>query len=130
MIPYLERGNYFRSEYANCVKQGVPALYSQGGIDSSVDAQRWGRADSKDCMKISYHKSNGETNPICDAKGTIDDLRLYFSIGDKFSDFSIFPYWRAGNEYRNSQGHALHNTHLELTLDISFQVKPSLCKGH
>jgi Zn-dependent M28 family amino/carboxypeptidase len=47
-----------------------------------------------------YHKVSDEFDPAWDLSGAVDDLRLFFTIGQRLSRERAFPNWREGNEFR------------------------------
>ncbi len=98
--PTPERGYYYRSDHFNFAKNGVPALYAEGGIDHHEHGKAFGEQKAQEYTDIAYHKPADEFDPNWDASGAVDDLTLHFAIGYKLSQESTFPNWREGNEFK------------------------------
>lgn len=98
--PTPERGYYYRSDHFNFAKVGVPALYAESGEDSLENGQEWGAARSQDYTDNRYHTPADEYDPNWDFSGTVLDIELYFTIGQKLSMETSFPNWYEGNEFK------------------------------
>ncbi|MFQ5721847.1 MAG: M28 family peptidase [Candidatus Aminicenantales bacterium] len=98
--PTPEKGSFFRSDHFSFAKQGVPALYTSGGLDHVKYGEEWTRAKKEEYLKEKYHKPTDEFDPNWDLSGAVDDLRLLFKIGYKLSMESTFPTWKEGSEFK------------------------------
>jgi len=98
--PTPEKGYFYRSDHFNFSKQGVPALFARGGIDSFEYGKEWGLARQTDYIRNRYHKPGDEFNPNWDWEGAVDDVLLYLDVGKELSNESTFPNWHEGNEFR------------------------------
>ena len=98
--PHPERGYYYRSDHLNFARQGVPALYAEGGEDSVANGREWGAAQSQDYTDNRYHAPSDEYLPSWDLSGAVQDIELYFAIGHRLSQEDSWPNWYEGNEFK------------------------------
>ncbi|MCZ6858447.1 MAG: M28 family peptidase, partial [Gemmatimonadetes bacterium] len=98
--PEPEKGFYYRSDHFSFAKQGIPALYTDAGIDHVEHGERWTLARRDEYTADRYHKPTDEFDPSWDFSGAVDDLRVLLSIGLRLANESTFPNWRMGNEFR------------------------------
>jgi len=98
--PEPEKGSFYRSDHFAFAKQGVPALYTDNGIDHVEHGEEWTRAQTDKYNKEKYHKTSDEYDPNWDLSGAIDDLRLLFRVGYRISMESTFPNWKEGSEFK------------------------------
>jgi Zn-dependent M28 family amino/carboxypeptidase len=98
--PEPEKGFYYRSDHFSFAKEGIPALYTDAGIDHVEHGEQWTLARRDEYTAERYHKPTDEFNPTWDFSGAVDDLRIMFNIGFRLSNESTFPNWRVGNEFR------------------------------
>jgi Zn-dependent M28 family amino/carboxypeptidase len=98
--PEPEKGFYYRSDHFNFAKVGVPALYTDAGIDHVEGGEEFGRAQREEYTNERYHKPSDEYDPNWDLSGAVDDLRLLFRVGYRLADETAFPNWREGTEFK------------------------------
>ncbi len=98
--PTPEKGSYFRSDHFPFAKQGIPAIYPSGGVDSVEHGREWTLALKEKYTAENYHKPSDEFDPNWDLSGAVDDLRLLFKVGYRLAMESAFPNWREGTDYR------------------------------
>ncbi len=98
--PEAEKGFYFRSDHFNFAKQGVPALYTDDGIDHVEYGESWTMERKAEYTAEYYHKPSDEYDPNWDLSGALDDLRLLFRVGYKLANESTFPNWREGVAFK------------------------------
>ncbi len=98
--PTPEQGSYFRSDHFPFAKQGIPAVYPSGGVDSVEHGKEWTLALKAKYTAENYHKPSDEFDPNWDLRGAIDDLRLLFNVGYRLAEESAFPNWKEGVEYK------------------------------
>jgi Zn-dependent M28 family amino/carboxypeptidase len=99
--PEPQKGFFYRSDHFSFAKQGVPALYTDAGIDHIEHGEAWGREQRERYTAERYHKPSDEFDPSWDLTGAIDDLKLLFRIGFRLSAEPVWPNWREGNEFRS-----------------------------
>ena len=101
-----EQGNYYRSDQLSFAKSGIPALYASGGIDDSARGPAWGRAQLDDYAAHRYHQPGDKYSADWDVRGALDDLRLYFDVGNRLARSRRFPRWYPDSEFRVSRHRA------------------------
>ena len=98
--PEPEKGFFYRSDHFNFAKRGVPALYTDSGIDHVERGETYGRRMREAYTSERYHKPTDEYDPSWDLDGAVDDLRLLFDVGYSLAQGAEWPNWRDGNEFR------------------------------
>ena len=98
--PKPERGSFYRSDHFSFAKEGIPALYTSGGVDHVEHGEEWGLAKRDKYIAENYHKPSDEFDPNWDFSGMIEDLRLLFKVGYMLSMESTFPNWEEGSEFK------------------------------
>jgi Zn-dependent M28 family amino/carboxypeptidase len=101
--PHPEKGFYYRSDHFNFAKQGVPALYTESGVETAPSAGR-----SADYLKSKldeyeeryYHQPADEVKPDWDLRGAAQDAQLVFAVGYRVANAATFPSWAPGNEFK------------------------------
>ena len=101
--PNPEQGFYFRSDQFNFAKSGVPALYATAGIDDSARGPAWGQLQLDDYRTHRYRQPGDKYTPDWDVRGTLDDLRLYYEVGNRLARTHRFPRWYPDSEFRVSR---------------------------
>jgi Zn-dependent M28 family amino/carboxypeptidase len=96
-------GMYFSSAQFNFARRGVPALYAGAGIDDSARGPAWGQAQLDDYMTYRYHQAGDKYSADWDVRGTLDDLRLYYEVGNRLARTHRFPRWYPNSEFRASR---------------------------
>ncbi len=100
--PTPERGFYFSSDSFSFAKAGVPALYAKGGFDDTARGPVWGRVQFEDYMAHRYRQPGDQYTPDWDVRGALDDLRLYYDVGNRVARSRRFPRWYLTSEFRVS----------------------------
>jgi Zn-dependent M28 family amino/carboxypeptidase len=98
--PEPEKGYYFRSDHFEFAKQGVPALYTDPGIDMVEGGEERGRAELAAYTEERYHQVDDELDESWDLSGGVQDLELFFRVGWRIAGESSWPNWREGSEFR------------------------------
>ncbi len=98
--PEPQKGYFYRSDHFSFAKQGIPALYTDQGIDHVEHGEEWTREQLQKYTTERYHKPADEFDPNWDLGGAIDDLQLLFEVGYRLANVHAFPNWREGNEFR------------------------------
>ena len=98
--PEPEKGFYYRSDHFSLAKVGVPALYTDAGIDNVEHGEAWTIAQRDDYTANRYHKPSDEYDPGWDLSGAIDDLKILYRVGEALTETSDWPNWRPGTEFR------------------------------
>ncbi len=108
--PESEKGFYYRSDHFEFAKQGVPALYTDSGInyegkDSAFSKQKRDEYTNKD-----YHKVSDEIKPDWNLTGAVDDAQLLTMIGYRVAQADRYPEWKAGSEFKAKRDEMMKGT--------------------
>ena len=95
-----EKGFYYRSDHFNFAKQGVPAFYSEAGVDYANKPSDYGMQKRNEYTEKRYHKPQDEIQPDWDMTGAVEDLKLFLTMGYRIAEAQKFPEWKPGNEFR------------------------------
>ena len=77
-----EKGFFYRSDHFEFAKQGVPALYTDGGIELHRQAGGLRQEEARRVHRANdYHKVTDEVKPDWDLSGAVEDLQLLFEVG-------------------------------------------------
>ncbi|MBL4801632.1 MAG: M28 family peptidase [Emcibacter sp.] len=98
--PEPEKGGFYRSDHFSLSKEGVPALYFEGGVNHVKNGRKWMMEQIADYTNNRYHKPSDEYDDSWDMSGAVKDLELMYRIGLRLSQEESFPNWRAGNEFK------------------------------
>jgi Zn-dependent M28 family amino/carboxypeptidase len=101
--PTPEQGLYFGSDNFSFARASVPALYAKRGLDDTARGPVWGRAQRDDYMAHRYRQTSDQYSPDWDVRGALDDLRLYYEVGNRVARTRRFPRWYPNSEYRVSR---------------------------
>jgi Zn-dependent M28 family amino/carboxypeptidase len=95
-----EKGFYFRSDHFEFAKQGVPALYVDGGTAIIGKPAGYGQQKRAEYTANDYHKVSDDVKPDWDLAGAVEDAQLLFQVGFRVSQRAAFPEWSPGAEFR------------------------------
>jgi Zn-dependent M28 family amino/carboxypeptidase len=95
-----EKGFYYRSDHFEFAKQGVPALDPDSGTDYIGKPASYGKEKRDYYTEHDYHKPSDEVKPDWDLSGAVEDLRVFFEIGNRIADGDYFPLWNPGAEFK------------------------------
>ena len=95
-----EKGFYYRSDHFEFAKQGVPALYVDGGIDVVRKGKDFGMEMKDDYTKNHYHQVSDEVKADWDYTGMVQDARILFRVGYALSQHDKWPEWSEKAEFK------------------------------
>jgi Zn-dependent M28 family amino/carboxypeptidase len=95
-----EKGFYYRSDHFNFAKLGVPAFYSEAGVDFIGRPEGYGMQKRNEYTEMRYHTPQDEIQPDWDMTGAVEDLKLFLTMGYRIAEAQKFPEWKPGNEFR------------------------------
>ena len=101
--PQTEKGFYYRSDHFNFAKQGVPALYTESGIETAPSSGKptgYLKAKLDDYEDHLYHQPGDEVKSDWDLRGTAQDAQLMLAVGFRVADAATLPSWKPGNEFK------------------------------
>ena len=98
--PEPEKGFYYRSDHFNFAKQGVPALYTDTGIDYIGKPPEYSKQKRDEYTEKDYHAPSDEVKPDWDLSGASEDAQLLYVVGYRVANADKFPEWKPGNEFK------------------------------
>ena len=98
--PESEKGFYYRSDHFNFAKKGVPALYTDTGVDFVGKPAEYGQQKRNEYTNKDYHAPSDQMKPDWDLTGAVDDSQLLFLVGYRVANAQKFPEWKPGNEFK------------------------------
>lgn len=98
--PEPEKGFFYRSDHFSFAKQGVPALFTDSGIDYVGKPEGWGLTMRQRYTAERYHKPQDEFDPAWDLSGAVEDLRLLVKVGYLVAAGDRWPEWNPGTEFK------------------------------
>ncbi len=98
--PEPEKGFFYRSDHFEFAKEGVPALYTDAGVDYIGKPAGYGQAKRNEYTNNDYHKPSDEVKPDWDLSGAVDDIRLLFQVGYRVAQTAKWPQWNPGTEFK------------------------------
>ena len=98
--PEPEKGFFYRSDHFSFAKVGIPASYTEPGIDHVTHGEEWAREQMAAYIADRYHQPTDEYDDTWDLSGAIDDIRLLFRMGYRLANETTFPNWTEGTEFR------------------------------
>lgn len=96
--PNPNAGSFYRSDQANFVKKGVPAIFFVPGKDYVGDI----KVDPAEYKKNHYHQVSDEVNEHWDLTGCVRDMQIVMRLAVKVADNDAIPTWAAGNEFEGA----------------------------
>jgi len=95
-----EKGFYYRSDHFAFAKQGVPALYVDGGLDVVGKGKEFGHQKKDEYTNNDYHTVTDEIKNDWDFSGTVEDARILFRVGYAIGQHNVWPKWSEGTEFK------------------------------
>jgi Zn-dependent M28 family amino/carboxypeptidase len=97
--PEPEKGFFYRSDHFEFAKRGVPALYTDSGVEYIGKPEGYGREKREQYTRDDYHKPSDQVKPDWDLSGAVEDVRLLFRVGYEVAEGDTWPAWRPGTEF-------------------------------
>jgi Zn-dependent M28 family amino/carboxypeptidase len=98
--PEPEKGFYYRSDHFNFAKQGVPALYTDTGVEFIGKPPEYSQQKRDEYNKKDYHQPSDEIKADWDLTGALEDADLLLAVGYRVANAAKLPEWKPGNEFR------------------------------
>lgn len=99
--PTPSAGYYYRSDHFNFAKVGIPALYFGTGIDHVEKGKDFGLQAQQDFTTNFYHKPSDEYDASkWDLNASLEEIQLYFNIGNRLVNSNVWPQWKEGSEFK------------------------------
>ena len=105
-----EAGYYYRSDHFNFAKVGIPALYTERGVDVPGKGPEYGEKLEEEYRTKHYHRPSDEFDPATwTLAGGIDDLKLMFEVGKRLAFETRFVEWKKSSEFRQIRDKSMIN---------------------
>lgn len=99
--PHPEAGHYYRSDHFNFAKAGIPALYTETGIDVEGKGKEYGKKLSDEYRDNNYHRPSDEYDAATwTMEGAVHELKLLFRVGRRLAFEEKMPKWKPGSEFK------------------------------
>jgi len=95
-----EKGYYYRSDHFNFAKRGVPILYARGGTVDREHGADYVTRRNAEYVANRYHSPGDEIQEDWDVDAAVEDLHIFFRIGERVANGNEWPEWYEGNEFR------------------------------
>lgn len=95
-----EKGFFYRSDHFEFAKKGVPALYTDSGVDFIGKPAAYGQQKRDEYTTRDYHKPADEVKPDWDLSGAVEDGQILFEVGYKVAQGDTWPEWNPGTEFK------------------------------
>nr|MBI1230026.1 M20/M25/M40 family metallo-hydrolase [Cytophagales bacterium] len=94
-------GYYFRSDHFNFAKIGIPALYTNTGIDHEELGKAHGKTLQENYVSQYYHKpSDAYDAERWNLDGAVADVSILYKIGNRLANTTALPSWKEGSEFK------------------------------
>jgi Zn-dependent M28 family amino/carboxypeptidase len=98
--PESEKGFYYRSDHFNFAKQGVPALYTDTGVEFIGKSPEYSKEKRDEYNEKDYHQPSDEIKADWDLSGAVEDANLLVAVGYRVANADKLPEWKPGNEFK------------------------------
>lgn len=95
-----QKGFFYRSDQFEFAKEGVPALYTDPGINFIGKPEGYGMKKRDEYTDHDYHSVSDEVKPDWDLSGGVEDVQLMFEVGLRVATASEWPVWNPGTEFK------------------------------
>lgn len=97
-----EAGYYYRSDHFSFAKQGVPALYAEGGNEPADEETAKYRKRMNVIVTGCYHQVCDEYRDDWDLSGIVQDTQMLFDVGVNVSNANAWPKWNESSEFQRA----------------------------
>ena len=97
-----EAGYYYRSDHFSFAKQGVPALYAEGGNEPADEETAKYRKRMNVIVTGCYHQVCDEYREDWDLSGIVQDTQMLFDVGVNVSNAEAWPKWNETSEFQRA----------------------------
>ena len=98
--PEPEKGFYYRSDHFAFARAGIPAFYTDSGVDYIDKPEGYGLQKRNEYTANDYHKVTDEVKPDWDMAGAVEDLTFLYLMGRRLADGEEWPAWSETSEFR------------------------------
>jgi len=99
--PTPSAGYYFRSDHFNFAKIGIPALYTNTGVDHHEKGIEHGKELQMEYTAKYYHKPSDKYDADrWNLEGAVEDVELLYQVGKRLAYSDKWPNWKEGSEFK------------------------------
>ena len=98
--PEPEKGFYYRSDHFAFARAGIPAFYTDPGVEYIDKPEGYGLQKRSEYTANDYHKVTDEVKPDWDMSGAVEDLTFLYLMGRRLADGEEWPAWSETSEFR------------------------------
>ena len=98
--PEPEKGFYYRSDHFSFAQVGIPAFYTDPGLDYIDRPPGYGIEKRNEYNANDYHAVSDEIKPDWDLSGALEDLTFMYRMGARLAASDEWPAWSATSEFR------------------------------
>jgi hypothetical protein len=69
----------------------------------------WGKKQREEWEATHYHQPNDELREDWDLSGAVEDVQLYFWLGERIADSDELPHWNRGDEFEQARIQSLRS---------------------
>ncbi len=95
-----EKGHFYRSDHFEFAKVGVPAFYTNTGLDVVGKPADYGRMRRDEYVANDYHKVTDVIKPWWDLRGAAMDADGLYQLGLQIAQGDTWPEWKPGCEFK------------------------------
>ena len=95
-----EAGYYYRSDHFSFAKQGVPALYAEGGNEPADEETAKYRKRMNVIVTGCYHQVCDQYRDDWDLSGIVQDTQMLFDVGVGVANADAWPRWNEASEFQ------------------------------
>ncbi len=98
--PEPEKGFYYRSDHFSFARVGIPAFYTDTGVEYVGKSDGYGIEKRNEYTANDYHAVSDEVKPDWDMAGALDDLTFFYQMGARLASGDDWPEWSETSEFR------------------------------
>ena len=95
-----EAGYYYRSDHFSFAKQGIPALYAEGGNEPADEETAKYRKRMNVIVTGCYHQVCDQYREDWDLSGIVQDTQMLFDVGVGVANAEAWPKWNEASEFQ------------------------------
>lgn len=95
-----EAGYYYRSDHFSFAKQGIPALYAEGGNEPADEETAKYRKRMNVIVTGCYHQVCDQYRDDWDLSGIVQDTQMLFDVGVGVANAEAWPKWNEASEFQ------------------------------
>jgi len=94
------KGYFFRSDHFNFARVGVPAIFASGDYEHMYKGVDYISQQKEQYLAERYHSPGDNYDKNYQLAGVVNDAELFFILGGKLANSSLWPQWKQGSEFK------------------------------